>query len=163
MFQIYKLGKIEKQTAPQYYTAQWLSDEWYYCRVLSTESKVRKLCQLRFHSGSQRVCQDSFGNGLPIVRTFTPERFFHGQVLPVLVKVKPIKKLLTVEGLTTPYPFRVPSDPLQGGGLQYGFCLEPHNTRLTYYIKPTFIMYFLKKVLAKEMMHFHSVFNYFGN
>ena len=39
-FQNYKLGQIEKQT----HTAQLLSNEWSHFRVLSIESKVRKLC-----------------------------------------------------------------------------------------------------------------------
>ena len=37
-------SKIDKQTASQKITAQQLSSEWSHFKVLSTESKVRKLC-----------------------------------------------------------------------------------------------------------------------
>ena len=40
MFQSYKLGKIEKQTAPQLSTAQQLSNECWHLRSLSIESKL---------------------------------------------------------------------------------------------------------------------------
>ena len=51
----YKLGKIDKQTAPRLCTAQQFSNEWSHFRVLSIESKARELCITQGSFLNQRV------------------------------------------------------------------------------------------------------------